>query len=530
MPFASESFRTFVEKYLAPVSVVILVASLFTTGLISFELFSLSVTSWDLAVILLAVNAAFLLLVGDRSRLRISRPVIVLAAAFGAWVIVEAARSPQEFRGMTMAVLMLRNYVMVFSLLVIFRNAVKIDWFNRSIFVTGFVMAVIAIILFMPNAGADATTDRRPFGSIIILFDEFVIPRLTGFISDPNFFAMSTLIAVFFVFAFKFSRPNLIIMVGTSVMIAAVVLTFSRASYAALLAGLAALLLIALFQNQLARRRQVLVSFATLLSVSVVTFVVVSQIELNVGRSVWELTTLRFDRIADSPRFTLWKTLVDDPDGTDPVGVVSTEPTATPAPAPTATPVPEPTAASQPTTAPEPTAASQPTAAPEPTAEPQPTVAPEPTAAPVVASTAVPTAVSVAGTPQPIADESPSTAWRTVFGNGLRSNEVRLNTYSHNSYLDVSQEMGIVGTALWGAIAALIAVALFRYARTNSAGIPWLPAYAVILVMMGSLSMLFMPYFWIVAAVAIHVSGSGSTETGPATDSAQLEPDDQPLA
>ncbi len=413
-----------------------------------------------------------------------------------------------------MAVLMLRNYVMAFSLLVILDKSVSITWLNRSMFLTGIFMAAVAIVMFLPRTEVVTVHERRPYGSIIVLFDEFTVPRLMGFVNDPNFFALAALMAVFFLFAFERSRATLLIGLGTAVVFASVFLTFSRSGYAAMLAGLLAVLFLALIQRELLNRRRVLLNFVLLLSVSVLTFVAVARVELNLGRTVWDVTALRFDRILDSPRFTLWRTLIEDPDGPEPIPSAVAEPTATPAPDPTATPESQPTA----TPEPDPTA----TPAPDPTATPesQPTATPEPD--PTVGPTAVATITPRGDPDAEPAESEQSSNWATVFGNGLRANEVRLNSYSHSSYLDVSQEMGIVGATIWGTIAVLVGLTLVRHGRTNPAAAPWLPALAVVLVMMGSLSMLFMPYFWLVAAVAIRFL---SVRTAPHEAAVKQQPE-----
>ncbi len=422
----------FIANYVSPLLLAVFAASLFTTGLISFEMFSLSTTSWDLAIILLAVNAAALVFLGDRSLPRLPSQVIILAAIFGVWVLIAALRSPQEFRGITMAVLLLRNYVMSYSLIVILNNGVPLARFNRIIFITGVVMAAVAVLLFVPNA--DAATERRPFGSIIILFDEFQIPRLTGLINDPNFYAVTALIALFAGLSYRIARANVGVLLGIVVIMASLVLSFSRGGYAAFAAGLGVLVLLAVVQRRGSLGRNLILKSVILASAFTVTFSLLAPVTLIGDRSVWDLTRRRFETIEDSPRLTLWRTLVEEPE---------------------------------------------------------------------------PDSVSV-DTPS-----SGSGAFRRIFGNGLRSNEVRLNSYSHSSYLDVSEEMGIGGVVIWGAIAVIVAIVLFRAARADFEVVPWLAAYAVVLLMMGTLSMLFMPYFWLIAAMAVYVYRFGGTQPTP---------------
>lgn len=470
----------------------LLVASLFTNGLISFELFSLSVTSWDIAIIVLGVNAALLLAINDRSLMRLDLPVVVLATAFGTWVLIGAFRSPQELRGLTMAALLLRDYVMIYSLLVVLTYALPINTLNRTVFIVGVLMAILAIGLYLPNA--DIVDTRRPFGSIIILIDEFQVPRLTGLMNDPNFFALSALISLFFVFAFRLNWKNSWVWFGVATIMLSMIFAFSRAGYAALIAGIAITLMIAIVQREYSQRRGVVISLWILALISLITFTSISQLELNKGRSVAELTTLRFDRIANSPRLALWRELLDISEPTDQlvqrdappiVGTPDVPIDEIPSDAPPIVDTPDVPIDETPSDAP-----------------------------PTVDVPDLP----IDETPSDSTDSSegrsssPDSFWNIVLGNGLRSNEVRLGSYSHSSYLDVSEEMGIVGTVLWGAIALAVGISLFRTAMSNSAAIPWISAYAVILVMMSSLSMLFMPFFWIVVAVAIHLSRQKTIE------------------
>lgn len=503
---APESLHTFINRYLSLFSITALIASLFTTGLISFELFTLSVNSWDLAIILLAVNAALLLAIHDRSRIRVSRPIVFLAVLFGLWVLIGAIRSPQEFRGLTMAVLLLRDYVMVFSLIVVLTLAVPLRNLNKTMFVVGVLMALLGLVLYFPYADIENT--RRPTGSIIILIDEFNVPRLTGLTNDPNFFTLAALMSIVFVLAFNFTWRNAWVVLGVAVIALAFIVTFSRSGYAALFASVVSLFLLAILQRTEVQKRQMLLYLVILSVVPAITFLSVSRLELNHRRSVLELTEQRFDVIENSPRFALWRDLLDNSGGSE----SPDDPSLVSLPAVdngnsqgaiVETPVSvTPTALATSVASPTPAASPTPIASPAPS----PTVQSEPTAMPTISSGDV-------KAPEPITDEvpKPDTVWSTVFGNGLRSNEVRLGTYSHSSYLDVSEEMGIVGVALWGAIALAVGVLLIRHSK-NKHYIPWLLAYAVVLVMMSSLSMLFMPYFWIIAAVAIYASGSEQLE------------------
>ena len=89
-------------------------------------------------------------------------------------------------------------------------------------------------------------------------------------------------------------------------------------------------------------------------------------------------------------------------------------------------------------------------------------------------------------------------------GEGLRSSSLILGgSSSHNSYLDILFETGILGLILWVAFAVYIAKRGLALIRLETAAVPWLQALLMVMMMMATLSITYHPIFWVVSAVIL---------------------------
>jgi hypothetical protein len=86
-------------------------------------------------------------------------------------------------------------------------------------------------------------------------------------------------------------------------------------------------------------------------------------------------------------------------------------------------------------------------------------------------------------------------------GTGLRGAEVLLNgMYSHNSYLDLLVETGLVGFSLWMCFVCFITIK--GAGKINKLEmIPWFHIWILLLPMMFAFSFLYNPFFWMIAAI-----------------------------
>ncbi len=102
------------------------------------------------------------------------------------------------------------------------------------------------------------------------------------------------------------------------------------------------------------------------------------------------------------------------------------------------------------------------------------------------------------------ATEPSTQSWvlRALIGNGLRSNQENLfGSYSHNTYLDLLGETGLIGMLVWLAITGTITVQGVRAVRSTPSLTPWLVVWLMTLVFFYGFSLLVAPYYWFVAAV-----------------------------
>lgn len=108
-------------------------------------------------------------------------------------------------------------------------------------------------------------------------------------------------------------------------------------------------------------------------------------------------------------------------------------------------------------------------------------------------------------------------------GGGLRSNQENLSgQYSHNTYLDLIGETGIVGLVLWLTITSVVTIQVVKSMRTNPGLAPWLAIWLTTLFFSYGFSVLVAPYYWFIAAV---ITGIAIQQSSSARANLQSKPD-----
>jgi len=94
-----------------------------------------------------------------------------------------------------------------------------------------------------------------------------------------------------------------------------------------------------------------------------------------------------------------------------------------------------------------------------------------------------------------------------VFGMGLRGSEQLLHDfYSHNSYLDLLVETGLVGFLLWFTFAFFISIKGIKSLQRPGVA-PWVHAWFLLLLMFVTFSLVYNPFFWLLSAVIVSQRG-----------------------
>ncbi|QIA26702.1 O-antigen ligase family protein [Thermaerobacter sp. PB12/4term] len=93
-----------------------------------------------------------------------------------------------------------------------------------------------------------------------------------------------------------------------------------------------------------------------------------------------------------------------------------------------------------------------------------------------------------------------------LFGIGSRGVQVALGgMYSHNSYLDLIIETGVVGFAIWAALTLVVTVDAIRVA-SYALAIPWVHAWFIMLGMFFAFSLVYNPFYWIIAGIILSLA------------------------
>jgi O-antigen ligase len=390
------------SQILAEVSVVILWISMLLSGLKTFTIAGhIDIALWDIAALIaFFLWFSYMALSGQR----IPQHVVIalnLVFLFAMVVGIQALRSPQPIRGLTMFLLLLRNIVLLLMTASLANRLKHLERLNKAIFFVGIGIAFLSIVLFL-NALKDFSTItgmRRPYGGIILLVDEGGIPRLIGFAGDPNFYALWMSLALFCgLYAKNMCRLTKI--AGIVLIMLSIAFTLSRSAYLFLVASTALLLGILFYLHKTPlglRPIKLLVIGGSILAIALIT-VRPFNIEFI------ENLTYRFSKISSAPRFAMWEELTRNPEG-------------------------------------------------------------------------------------------------LILGSGLRAAEVTLEAYSHNSYLDVLFETGIIGLAFFGLFVLSTTKRGIVLLRWHSDLLPWFHSWLFTLFMFLTLSLVYNPFPWLIAGL-----------------------------
>lgn len=91
--------------------------------------------------------------------------------------------------------------------------------------------------------------------------------------------------------------------------------------------------------------------------------------------------------------------------------------------------------------------------------------------------------------------------WSPFVGLGLRGiQEILGGQYSHNTYLDILIETGLVGFFIWMLLIIYILICALKALKFPEM-LPWIHTYFVMLIMFGVFSLAYNPFFWMLAGV-----------------------------
>lgn len=96
-----------------------------------------------------------------------------------------------------------------------------------------------------------------------------------------------------------------------------------------------------------------------------------------------------------------------------------------------------------------------------------------------------------------------NTELNPLVGLGLRGvQEVLGGSYSHNTYLDIIFETGLIGMGIWGTVVFMVTIWGFAQMAELKV-LPWVHTWLITLGMFASLSLAYNPFPWLVAAVLV---------------------------
>lgn len=384
-------------------------ASLHISGL-SFLYIGESVKAapWDiLSLLFLAGWLVYL----SRNRIVLSRgflTALLLLLAFCLWTGVEALRSPQPARGLTMFLIMLRNLSLFIVIGTMAGQLRSLQAINRRLFLLGTLIALISLPLYITCVRQIGDVSLPPWEwqpGIIYTLDQGGFFRLVGFAGDPNFYSIYCLLPLLLGFSnIKINRTARLAGVGV---IGLTLLLANSRSFLAVF-GTSLLLLAVLYPvlyltnpKRYEHQRHYLGTMLAGAGLVLLVGLVWSLFQGHVFQQIMQ----RFYMIATAERFGMWDLLLSE--GVDNI-------------------------------------------------------------------------------------------W---LGRGLRGAELLLaGKYSHNSFLDLLVETGLIGLILWVVfVGYLTGRGLRKLDRCDV--IPWVHAWCLLLPLMLGFSFLHNPFFWVLAAV-----------------------------
>jgi O-antigen ligase len=227
-------------------SVVLILGALHVHSLLEFPVGPVELAPWNVAgVVVVLISLAAVLTGGVRYRwgALMAGPVVAYTI-LTLWMGVSAVHSWQPLAAAAVVAVMVLNTLMLFSVASMWVDQGRMERVNRSVFVLGMLVAVLALALFAnpllayPNLplteGLGYTLDRG------------IALRLKGLTTDPNFFALYLGIPFFI----GLSQRALPLRVpGTVAMGVAIGLSLSRTIIAALVATIALAMVAAAFRR-----------------------------------------------------------------------------------------------------------------------------------------------------------------------------------------------------------------------------------------------------------------------------------------
>ncbi|WP_157722029.1 O-antigen ligase family protein [Tumebacillus avium] len=266
---------------------------------------SFSIAPWD--VLTLPVFALWLFYAA-RGRVKVSRDLIIglfLMLLFCTWIGIEAFRSPQPMRGLSMYGIMLRNVVLFLVVGTLLGEVKSLRKLNRTLFLAGAGIAVAALVLFFQAAGNMQRIAFHPSlwrPGIGYVLDQGGVMRLVGFAEDPNFYSIYMALPLLIGFSLL-SRKRWL---GIGVIGLSLVLANSRTFY--LVFAMSSLLLLA--AAILFRQGKAVSGYLKSIGGSVLAIGIAAWIWSLWQGDLLQMILKRFDLLEKSGRFELWDRLL----------------------------------------------------------------------------------------------------------------------------------------------------------------------------------------------------------------------------
>lgn len=335
---------------------------------------------------------------------RDSIPFFLLALLFAIWVGIQAFRSPQPVRGLTMLLITLRDIGLLFIIATAVAQTESLRQMNRALFVFGTIFATISIVLFfvMTRQRELILADPRLWKPAIGYEVGPKAIRLMGLSGDSNFYSLW----LFPSFACGLSvkmRPTWLKWAGIGVIGLSLFLALSR-TFAIAFVTSSVFVVFLIVANPRIRKSQW--PYAKSLIAGIFVAGAAALIWSHYRWNAFQSLSSRFEDLSSGHhRFEYWSLLLQKGTG------------------------------------------------------------------------------------------------NLFLGGGLRSAETLLEgMYSHNSYLDMLIETGLFGLLVWGALIFLVTKRGIKQLRHVEFA-PWIHSWFLLMIMLLSFSLVYNPFFWMLAAV-----------------------------